>query len=504
MTRSQHLPVGQSRLILEFLVRFSQTFSSRREDALRQFASALCAVVVLTLNTLGGIAMADDSPAVAALKEQAARANAERDLAKAQLEELQAKQKLADTKSGTDIATQAANAKAQAEAQTAIYSQQKAAADAQAAAVNAELAALKTKFGTVTGSSLTGAVTNDAGAGNGEASLLAAQAVDAAAKEIKAKLPAPPAGKRYVIFAGPQRPILGQWRAFRLQTELIERAFSAADEAKTIADNAADDISAKQVPAPGTAAGTESVAAAITGAGAILDLGSKLGSYFQSDYKVGPSTVSGSDDDLLAVSVAGALADAWFPARWMPQAGDEPVSALLKPLQSKRTASIGKLRDVQKASEKLSEAAEKEKDPGTNAALKDAVSLYGRAIDAFTTAQKRFDDMLTSLSTVDKDGVPLVSQIIDQRTLADSLRNGDYLLFLRLNASAGGYYTEKNLWTFFGGMPFYVSGGAIASYIAVDSATGAVKGAGQVQIHSGYHKMNSVEQRFLMPSVASK
>jgi hypothetical protein len=43
----------------------------------------------------------------------------------------------------------------------------------------------------------------------------------------------------------------------------------------------------------------------VTGAGAILDLGSKLGSYFQSEYKLGPATVTGSDDDLLAVSGGG-------------------------------------------------------------------------------------------------------------------------------------------------------------------------------------------------------
>ena len=78
--------------------------------------------------------MADNSPGVVALKEQAVRANAERDLAKAQLEELQAKQKFAEAKTGTDVAAQAAAAKAQAEAQTAVYAQQKAAAEAQGAA----------------------------------------------------------------------------------------------------------------------------------------------------------------------------------------------------------------------------------------------------------------------------------------------------------------------------------------------------------------------------------
>jgi hypothetical protein len=156
------------------------------------------------------------------------------------------------------------------------------------------------------------------------------------------------------------------------------------------------------------------------------------------------------------------------------------------------------LRDVQQASERSSAAADQATDPAKKAALDEVAALYGRAAEAYTVAQKRFDDLLVSLAMVDKDGVPQVALIIDQKTLAEALAAGAYALFVRLNSSAGGYYTKKNLWTFFGDMPFFVSGGAIASYLAVDGASGSVKAAGQFQVHSGYHKLHKVEERFLV------
>ncbi|UHD16365.1 hypothetical protein [Thiocapsa bogorovii] len=269
--------------------------------------------------------MADDSPEVKALKEQIACAESEHDLANALLNEWQAKKKLADSKAGTDVLSNAAQAKAQAEAQTAVFLQEKAAADAKSAAAAAELSALKARLGTVTASGISGTVTTDSGAGSGEAGLLAAQAVDAAARRIKEVLPELEAGQRYIIFAGPQRPNLGHWRGFQLQREVVAAAFHSAQRAKQQADNAAARV--PMGPGAEEEGGVESVGAVLTGAGAILDLGSKLGSYFQSDYKLGQEAVAGSDDDLLAVSVAGLLQGSWFPNRWVPQGSETTLSA---------------------------------------------------------------------------------------------------------------------------------------------------------------------------------
>lgn len=443
--------------------------------------------------------MADDTPEMAALKAQKTKAEAERDVAKAELEKLQAQQKLADTVAGTDVIAQLAKAKAEAEAQTALYNQQKAAADAQAAALGSEAAAIKAKYGTVSGSSITGSITTEAGAGNGEASLLAAQAVDEAAIQITKALAGLPSGKRYVVFAGQQRPAFGHWRVFRVQSQVVEEAFTKADDLLGQAKNAAAKIEAPTKIQSGPQPGTESVAAAVTGAGAVLDLASKLGSYFMTDYKIAGLTVAGSDDDLLAVSVVGRLNDAWFPARWTAPAGTQPVSELLRPLRIARDSSITKLKEAQDGADQHKSTAEKESDPRKKEMHKNVAAAFGRALDGYVSAQKRFDDLLSSLAAVDKEGVPFVSLVIDQKLISEALEQGAYALFVRLNAATGGYYTKKNLWTFFGSMPFNVSAGAVASFVAIDGSTGVVKKAGQFSIHSGYHKINDVSEQFRIP-----
>ena len=93
----------------------------------------------------------------------------------------------------------------------------------------------------------------------------------------------------------------------------------------------------------------------------------------------------------------------------------------------------------------------------------------------------------------------MAALVADEKTLADALANGAIALFVHVNIAAGGYYTKKNLWTFFGGMPFYVSGGAVVSYTAIDGKTGKVGSAGQFQLFNGYRKMSKVEEMFPTP-----
>jgi hypothetical protein len=109
--------------------------------------------------------MVENSPDLEALKAEKAKAEAQRDLAGKQIEQLQAELALlkADPTGGP---------KAAAETQTAISNAQKAQADAAAAAVTAQEAAGKAKFGSVAGTQL-GSTTADSGAGALEASLLA-------------------------------------------------------------------------------------------------------------------------------------------------------------------------------------------------------------------------------------------------------------------------------------------------------------------------------------------
>jgi hypothetical protein len=250
------------------------------------------------------------------------------------------------------------------------------------------------------------------------------------------------------------------------------------------------------------AGGTEAVDALFTGAGAVLDLGAKLGSYFQSDYKVMGATIAGSDDDLLAISVAGALRDSWYPARWVPESA-ETIIDLLKPLAASRDRSNFDSQAVAACLQQFKAAADKAAaDVNERDRLNNIVAAYTRAADAYTAAQKRFDDLLTSLATV-TDGVPLATYVADEKRVIDKLQADSLLLFVRLNAPAGGRYSKKNIWTFFGTMPFYVSGGAITSYIAIDPKSGGVKSAGQFTVHSGYYKVHEAARQFLSTQSSS-
>lgn len=228
------------------------------------------------------------------------------------------------------------------------------------------------------------------------------------------------------------------------------------------------------------------------------DLGAKLGSYFQSDYKVMGATIAGSDDDLLAISVAGGLLGSWYPARWVPQSA-QAITDLLKPLAASRDKSNFDSLVVAASVQQFKAAADKAVDVKEKDRLNSIAAAYTRAAEAYTAAQKRFDDLLTSLANV-TDGVPLATYVADEKMVIDKLQADSLLLLVRLNAPAGGRYSKKNIWTFLGTMPFYVSGGAITSYIAIDPKSGGVKSAGQFTVHSGYYKVDEAARQFPMPS----
>lgn len=443
-------------------------------------------ILACALLCLSEVAVADDSPALTALKDQLAQAQAQRDIAQAKLAQSQAEQGMQSS------VMDAQKAKATADAQTSAANQQKAAADAQASAIAAQQAAEKAKWGSITGSGLSGDVTVNTGAGNAEATLLAAWAVKEAAVEIGKRIAEANKDKKMdiVLFTGNQSPDLSHWRTFRNTLRIVSDGFDRASAAKAQADAAV-----KQVQKPPKAASIEMVGGAITGIGAGLDALSKIGSYFQTNYTFAGATVSNVDDDLLAVSVAGEIPSAFFPNRWIPTGGEE-IAALVQPLAATRQGAATTLKDVQVELQKYKGAAEEEKnDPSNKTKLLAVASSYERAVDSYTAALKAYDDMITSLVT-DKGGVALAVLVANEKWISDKMDNGALGLIVHVHSAAGANYTKKNLWTFFGGTPFYVMGGAVCSYVMINGADGRVLSAGQFPLHSGYYKVNDVEAKF--------
>ena len=405
-----------------------------------------------------------DSPAVAALKEQKARIDLENQIAKARHDR------------DADDATAAE-------------------------------ARLRGRFGQIAGSNFAkGDTTVDAGAGTAEATFIAARALDAAADRIAAAIATvePPSGAAaldWVLFAGTQRPTLGNWRLFGIRRALLEAAFDDAsaklaeavaaiparahDDTRTIIGAALTGVTAAAVPA---------LAPLASGAGIALDLAAKIGSYLASDYKVSPLTVGGLDDDLLAVAVAGRLKNLSYPARWAASGGIEAVTELLAPLQRRHH---GSLRTVLHARDMAQALIDRAKTDLPNAkALQKASATFLEAVDLFTAAQKGYDDLLAALAVADPAGVSWIARVIDEHAVADALDKGGNPLFVHLNLASGGSYTEKNLFTAFGSIPLHVMGGVIASYAAIHGASGVVLAAGQVPVHGGYHRLDEVAGTF--------
>jgi hypothetical protein len=412
------------------------------------------------------------------LKADKAKAEAERNLARKQVEHVQAELHLAkiDPISG---------AKAAAEALTAISNAQRAQADAAVAAVNAQVTAEKAKFGSVNGATF-GSITADTGAGCLEASLLSAEAIDTAAVRIFERL-APLKVARYVLFTGSQRPNFGDYRLFEVKIAAILAAYRNADAAGKEADEM---IAASRSESPAVVA-HESAAVTVTAAAASLDLISKFGSYFSSDYKFSPAVVSGVDADLLAVSLAGLLTGCIYPARWSPAPDDTATFGLLEPLTARRHKASRDLKVVVDAQRKATAAAAAESEVAKKEQFEELANQYQRAVEIYMEAGKAFDEFLTSLTEVDNGGIARMTRIAEQKAVADYLANDGLALLVQVGGVGATIYTQKNLWTFFGGAPFYVSGGVIASFLAVDR-TGAVKAAGQERLHSGYLKVSKV------------
>jgi hypothetical protein len=82
-----------------------------------------------------------------------------------------------------------------------------------------------------------------------------------------------------------------------------------------------------------------------------------------------------------------------------------------------------------------------------------------------------------------------LAAILQQKAGFDASQAGGVIL-LRVHSASGGLYTEKNLWSSFGAMPFYASGGAVVSYSFVK---GSAHSAGLLEVVVPYNKVTTVK-----------
>jgi len=392
-----------------------------------------------------------------ALDAQAKLINSKKALEKAQAADDPAAVQLA-------AATQAAN----------VAAQNKALSDSRAAI-------LKSNF-TVPESGYTGDIKVGDKAGGVEASLLAARAVNLAASKIMKRI-GHKAGDSIVLYAGSDLPDFQSLIAFRAQCQTIG----------TTLDDALGKLDAPQANAQALLGPrVEFVSPAMIGAG--LDAANKILGFFRTDYSIQGVTVT-ADDLLLINALAGDLTDKGvkvrLPALYNASAllDDSPIITQLGSLTSERVALQQKVDLASSTVEALSTAAGKETDPAKKAQKVDAAAKLKTASDQGKVTVSLYDGFLTKLTTPDDKAKLPLAAIIQQDAVRSALKGGANLMTAKISSAGGTYYTRKDLWSFFGRMPFFTMGGVVANYSLFKGETGVILSAGAIPLDGGFFKV---------------
>jgi hypothetical protein len=119
---------------------------------------------------------------------------------------------------------------------------------------------------------------------------------------------------------------------------------------------------------------------------------------------------------------------------------------------------------------------------------KDALAIWKAISDALDAWVKQVT------SADDKGTIPLVS-ILRQSVIKQKLDSGASLVTIQLYKMVGTGYTKKNLWSSLGSNPFFVAGGAVAGYIALDGKNGSIISSMLLPVHGGYYSVSDIQER---------
>jgi len=371
---------------------------------------------------------------------------------------------------------------------------QKAAADAQKARAEAELAAFKAAMGEVPASSYKGNVELKDGAGKTEAYLLSAKAVQEAAQKIATHLPKQTGTKFVLLYPSKDLPTFQALLTFRTQVSTIRNVLISA----TNASNANNTLPG--VPTP------PRIAAAVGGVGIALQTLDNLLSYFRTDYSVGGVEIT-LDESLLVHALAGSMQSSGknfqviLPATYNPQAFDFVITSI--------TDLVNLAGEAQKAADlqatlavQLINLANLAANPAQKADLLSQADHHKALSDRCKAAVTLADGYIAKLVAPDDKGIAPLASVLREEAVADFLRKadkGNMLLIAKLQQAGGGYYTKKNMWTFWGGMPFYNMGGVVVSYVLINGADGVVLDAGVVPVDGGYVKADRLPEVINQP-----
>ena len=358
------------------------------------------------------------------------------------------------------------------------YEAEKAAHDAKKAAAEAKLAALKAQIGEVPDSGYSGDVTVGEKAGETEAALLSAKAVVDAAQKIAGEIPKKSSSggncenskPKILLYSAAQTPNFQAYVMFNTQLGVVNAVLDGAGTAPDGFRSRVEKRKGVSFAAPGLA----------------LSALNKILGYFRTDYAVSGVALT-FQDSMLVHALAGKVAercyDVQLPAVYNPAVHSASTSAIVKKIVS--------LAEEQQRLKLRSEHHH------TEAKKEDVLDEYKTkhldAAQVLDAAVALCDAFFSKLTTPVNGKTPL-SDVVLQTALVEILKQGGCLLIVKIQQAGGGHYTKKNLWTFFGRLPFFHMGGAVVSYVLINGCDGSVKKSGVVPIHGGFKKADKVEK----------
>ena len=405
------------------------------------------------------------------------------------------------------VIAQANAQKTVADAQAAVATARKLAADAEKAATEAQVAAAGAKNGTVAGSTYaTGAVTVGDGGPQSEAMLLVARALRQAASDASVELAPELAkvSKRTVLLVTDASQVSTmQLTMFDVQTGRLIDGLSVAHQ-NFVAVNAYRPPTPKAAAKAAADTARFAPLAIAAGADTALSVVSKLGSFFMTDYKYGTVAVTASEQMYGAALLSG-LRRSGLGATFVSPADILPDgSNLLTRLQELDKGIQTALDDASQSTlmaVRLTKQAETDTDHA--AELHVAAARFTASAAASQAMIDATNGLVTSYFTASADKAAPIAQLLHQDSVKTQIGNKAVVLLVTGTPTAA-YYTKKNLWTFFGGMPVYTMGGTVMTYKLFEPKTGEVLAWGTIAKHGDYRSVTAVERLFTTREAAAR
>ena len=349
-----------------------------------------------------------------------------------------------------------------------------------------KLREMKELLGVSTTGSIPGDVKLEAGAGSIEIELLSSTTVIHVAQRVGQRVDNFCAGKKVAIYLytgqeGQKSLSLQALSIYRSQEQLVrlgyEMALANSNETlniPSIAELQRGGEDAQNFPLP--------VPAVVAASTLALDSATKLLSFFRSDYTVSGSTLS-TPDSMVAAEVANFLIISGHRVL-MPQVYNQPsltvgVQSVFQDCQFLDRQRVEAMRNIARHKEQV--------DAGGNDG--ELIDRHQAAADRLRLAMSLHESLEKELFTIDSQGdinLEKVAMDISVEKAISSTSGEAYILLLKDTKAGGTSYTEKNLWTRFGRIPFHLGAGIVTSFLLLNGRTGQVEASGVETCHSGY------------------